>query len=82
MSVQPGEAHFAEQLLLRATHQKLLKESDFEADIASASLSAQGRKKVVALVRDELAKTIHHRSLGRRVTYEQLLHLEALKLEV
>lgn len=32
------------------------------------------------MVREELATTIHHRRLGRKVSYEELFHLEALKL--
>ncbi|KRV49524.1 type I-B CRISPR-associated endonuclease Cas1 [Wenjunlia vitaminophila] len=71
---------FAERLLRRAASQKSLKSSDFETDIGKASLSRSGRKKVSALIRDELAVTVHHRALKRKVSYDELLHLEALKM--
>jgi CRISP-associated protein Cas1 len=32
------------------------------------------------MVRDELAETVYHRRLRRRVSYEGLIRLEALKL--
>ena len=43
-------------------------------------LSEAGRKLVVQTVRDELATTVQHRSLGRAVSYDELLYLEALRL--
>ncbi len=45
-----------------------------------ASLSRDGRKKVAGMVKEELAASVHHRSLKRKVSYEELIHLEALKL--
>ncbi|GAB2607019.1 type I-B CRISPR-associated endonuclease Cas1b [Streptomyces capparidis] len=77
---EPFKPLFAERLLRRAAAQKSLKPSDFETDIGRASLSKDGRKKVSTLIRDELATTVHHRSLKRKVSYEEILHLEALKL--
>ncbi|MEU2604345.1 type I-B CRISPR-associated endonuclease Cas1b [Streptomyces albus] len=77
---EPFKPLFAERLLKRAAAQKTLTKNDFETDVASASLSTQGRKKVSALVREELATTIYHRALKRKVTYEELIHLEALKI--
>ena len=71
---------FAERLLKRAAAQRTLHESDFESSVGYASLSSTGRKKVAAMVRKELEITVHHRALRRRVSYEQLFHLEALKL--
>ncbi|MFD5553812.1 CRISPR-associated endonuclease Cas1 [Streptomyces sp. NPDC127068] len=59
---------------------KPLRPNGFETEVGRASLSKDGRKKVAALVRDELAKTVHHRTLKRKVNYEELIHLEALKL--
>lgn len=77
---EPFKPLFAERLLLRAAHQGMLHEHDFDSDVASAVLSATGRKRVVQLVRDELTQTVYHRALKRAVRYEELLHLEALKL--
>ncbi|WP_256104355.1 type I-B CRISPR-associated endonuclease Cas1b [Streptomyces sp. ODS05-4] len=77
---EPFKPLFAERLLKRAGAQKTLKPSDFETEVGRASLSKDGRKKVAVMVREELATTVHHRSLKRKVSYEELIHLEALKL--
>jgi CRISPR-associated protein Cas1 len=77
---EPFKPLFAERLLKRAAAQRLLKPSDFETEVGRASLSKDGRKKIAALIRDELATTVHHRTLKRQVSYEELIHLEALKL--
>ncbi|WP_030611518.1 type I-B CRISPR-associated endonuclease Cas1b [Streptomyces sclerotialus] len=77
---EPFKPLFAERLLKRAAAQKHLKETDFETDVGRAALSKNGRKKIAALVKDELATTVYHRSLKRQVSYEKLIHLEALKI--
>lgn len=77
---EPFKPLFAERLLKRAAARKQLKPADFETDVGKASLSKQGRKKVAALMKEELATTVHHRKLKRKVSYEELIHLEALKL--
>lgn len=60
--------------------QKILRESDFEAGVGYVSLSRDGRKKVAELMRTELETTVYHRKLRRKVSYEELIHLEALKI--
>ncbi|PKK15536.1 type I-B CRISPR-associated endonuclease Cas1b [Thermomonospora sp. CIF 1] len=77
---EPFKPLFAERLLRRAAAQKTLTPADFESDVNHASLSKAGRKKVAELIRTELATTVHHRALKRKVSYEELLHLEALKI--
>lgn len=77
---EPFKPMLAERLLKRAAAQKTLTEADFETSVSQASLSTQGRKKVAELIRTELAATVYHRSLRRKVSYEELIHLEALKL--
>jgi CRISPR-associated protein Cas1 len=77
---EPFKPLFAERLLRRAAAQKALSEADFESGAGHASLSVRGRKKVAELIRDELAATVYHRGLRRKVSYEELIHLEALKL--
>ncbi|MGW6742467.1 hypothetical protein ACWGDX_17375 [Streptomyces sp. NPDC055025] len=37
-------------------------------------------KRVTTLEKEELATTVHHRTLKRNVSYEELVHLEALKI--
>ncbi|MCS0639183.1 type I-B CRISPR-associated endonuclease Cas1b [Streptomyces sp. LP05-1] len=77
---EPFKPLFAERLLKRAAARKTLKPSDFETEVGRASLSKDGRKKVAGMVRDELETTVYHRSLKRKVSYEEIIHLEALKL--
>ncbi|WP_433338872.1 type I-B CRISPR-associated endonuclease Cas1b [Spirillospora sp. CA-294931] len=77
---EPFKPLFAERLLRRAAAQKTLSPTDFETDVNQASLSRAGRKKVAELIRSELATTVHHRSLKRKVSYEELIHLETLKI--
>lgn len=77
---EPFKPLFAERLLRRAAAQKTLSEADFESGVGHASLSARGRKKVAELIRAELAVTVYHRGLRRKVSYEELIHLEALKI--
>jgi CRISP-associated protein Cas1 len=71
---------FAERLLLRLSNRGQLKPHHFDTDTNQAMLSDAGRKLVVQTVRDELAVTVQHRTLGRKVAYEELLYLEALHL--
>jgi CRISPR-associated protein Cas1 len=71
---------FAERLLLRLAGRGQLKPAHFDVDVNQAMLSDTGRKLVVQTVRDELATTVQHRSLGRNVAYDELLYLEALQL--
>jgi CRISP-associated protein Cas1 len=77
---EPFKPLFAERILRRAAAQKVLRPGDFESAANHASLSKEGRKKVAELIRAELATTVYHRSLRRKVSYDELLHLEALKI--
>ncbi|WP_040793210.1 type I-B CRISPR-associated endonuclease Cas1b [Nocardia paucivorans] len=71
---------FAERMLLRLAHRNQLTPQHFESSVDHATLSDTGRKFVVAAVRDELGTTITHRTLKRKVAYEELIYLDALKL--
>lgn len=77
---EPFKPLFAERLLRRAAAQKTLRPADFETDVGQASLTKTGRKKVSELIRTELATTVYHRSLKRKVSYEELIHLETPKI--
>lgn len=71
---------FAERILKRAAAQKTLRESDFETSAGQASLTRDGRKNVAGLLPAEYGVTVYHRALRRKVSYDELLHLEALKI--
>lgn len=71
---------FAERLLLRLASRNQLEPRHFDQQVNHATLTDDGRKFVVTTVRDELASSIVHRQLGRKVAYDELLYLDALKL--
>lgn len=71
---------YAERLLLRLAGRGQLKPHHFDVDTNQAMLSETGRKLVVQTIRDELAVTVQHRSLARKVAYDELMYLEALQL--
>lgn len=71
---------FAERILLRMAGRNQIKPQHFDTDTNQAMLSDSGRKLVVQTIRDELATTVHHRELGRPVSYDELMYLEALRL--
>ncbi|MEU7649872.1 type I-B CRISPR-associated endonuclease Cas1b [Streptomyces huasconensis] len=77
---EPFKPLFAERLLKRAAAQKQLRETDFESDVGRSALSKNGRKKIASLIKEELANTVYHRTLKRKVSYEEIIHLEALKI--
>lgn len=71
---------FSERFLLRCAAQRSLNPTDFHVEAAAASLSDDGRRKVITLIRDELNTTVHHRGLDRPVSYDELIRLDAYKL--
>jgi CRISPR-associated protein Cas1 len=71
---------FAERLLLRLAGRDQLRAHHFDAETDQAMLSDTGRKLLVQTIRDELATSVNHRTLGRPVSYDELLYLEALRL--
>ncbi|WP_433677964.1 type I-B CRISPR-associated endonuclease Cas1b [Nocardia sp. CA-119907] len=71
---------FAERLLLRLATRGQLTSHHFDSAVDQTALSDAGRKLIVQTVRDELGTTVQHRSLNRKVAYDELIYLEALKL--
>jgi CRISPR-associated protein Cas1 len=53
---------------------------DFESRLGGMYLKERGRKTFVAHWDERLKKTIHHRGLGRHVSYERLIRLECYRL--
>ncbi|MBA8825326.1 CRISPR-associated protein Cas1 [Saccharopolyspora lacisalsi] len=71
---------FAERILLRLAGRSQLKPQHFDTDAHEAMLSDSGRKLIIQTVRDELGATISHRTLKRKVSYDELMYLDALAL--
>ncbi|GAA3357810.1 type I-B CRISPR-associated endonuclease Cas1b [Saccharopolyspora gregorii] len=71
---------FAERLLLRLAGRRQLKPHHFDTTANQAMLSAKGRTLIIENVRNDLATTVTHRGLNRKVAYDELLYLDALAL--
>lgn len=91
---QPGERRYslaldlaeifkpvlADRLIFTLLNKKQVKENDFDINLNRCMLKESGRKTVVAMWDERLKETIKHRSLGRNVSYKQLVKLECYKL--
>ncbi|GGI95157.1 CRISPR-associated endonuclease Cas1 2 [Saccharopolyspora subtropica] len=71
---------FAERILLRLAGRNQLKPHHFDTNTGHATLTEPGRKLLITTIRDDLATTVKHRGLGRNVTYDELIYLDALAL--
>lgn len=70
----------ADRLIFRLIHLKMLNDRAFEESEGICYLSDKGRQKVLEVYHERLNTTIHHRGLGRKVSYERLVRLECYKL--
>lgn len=70
----------ADRLIFRLIHLKMLNKHAFDESEGICYLSEKGRKKVLEAYHERLNATIHHRGLGRKVSYERLIRLECYKL--
>lgn len=71
---------FAERILLRLAGRNELKPQHFDTNTHHAMLSEAGRKLLIETIRKDLGTTVNHRTLGRKVTYDELIYLDALAL--
>jgi CRISPR-associated protein Cas1 len=70
----------ADRLIFKLLNQRQLNERDFAQDLNCCYLKEQGRKTVLKEWDARLQKTIEHRRLRRKVSYEGLIRLECYKL--
>lgn len=70
----------ADRIILKLVNKNMLSDKDFEGEIGDMLLSDSGRKKFLKEWDDRLSTTIHHRGLGRKVSYKRLIRLELYKL--
>ena len=83
LALDLAEAHkplLSERLLLRLAGRNQLTSGDFDTASARASLSDQGRRKLLEALRELLDDTVHHPGMKRHVTYEELIRLDAWRL--
>jgi CRISPR-associated protein Cas1 len=91
---QPGERRFSlsldlaeifkpilvDRVIFKLLNRKEIQESDFDMKVNACLLKEKGKKKFVQAFEERLEETIKHRSLGRNVSYKQLMKLECYKL--
>ncbi|HEX8142880.1 MAG TPA: type I-B CRISPR-associated endonuclease Cas1b [Pyrinomonadaceae bacterium] len=70
----------ADRLIFRLLNNRQLGEKDFAQDLNCCYLNERGRKTVLKEWDARLARTIEHRRLRRKVSYERLMRLECYKL--
>lgn len=70
----------ADRLIFRLLNNRQLDERNFARDLNCCYLKESGRKIVLKEWDARLNKTIEHRKLKRRVSYERLIRLECYKL--
>ena len=70
----------ADRLIFRLLNNRQLGEKDFAQDLNCCYLNDRGRKTVLKEWDARLARTIEHRRLKRKVSYERLMRLECYKL--
>ena len=70
-----------DRLIFRLVNKKMITKNDFTKESGGILLSEKGRKTFVSELDKRLQITIHHRHLGRAVSYRRLIRLEAYKLQ-
>ncbi|HHX76724.1 MAG TPA: type I-B CRISPR-associated endonuclease Cas1 [Firmicutes bacterium] len=70
-----------DRLIFSLIDKKIIQASDFEKKTEGILLKENGKKRIVDEYDKRLKTTIHHRKLGRKVSYRQIIRMEAYKVE-
>ncbi len=70
-----------DRLIFSLLDKKVIQANDFEKKTEGILLKEKGKKRIVEEYDKRLKTTIHHRRLGRKVSYRQIIRMEAYKLE-
>jgi CRISPR-associated protein Cas1 len=70
----------SDRLIFRMINLNMLSARSFTETNGICYLNETGKKKVIEEYHQKLATAIHHRSLGRNVSYQRLIRLECYKL--
>lgn len=70
-----------DRLIFYLVNKKRITEKHFEEELNSCLLNKKGREKFIDEYNKRLDKTIKHKDLGRKVSYQRLIRLEAYKLK-
>lgn len=91
---EPGERRFSlcldmselfkplivDRLIFYLVNKRIIGKDDFKDELNGIVFTEAGKKRFLQYYEEKLATTIKHRSLGRNVSYQRLLRLEAYKL--
>lgn len=91
---EPGERRFslsldiseifkpiiADRIIFKLINNKMIKPEHFEKELNLCYLNDTGRRIFIAEYDNKLKTTIEHKELGRKVSYQHLIRLEAYKL--
>ncbi len=69
-----------DRMIFSMLNRKELKENDFDHKLNRITLKETARKSFVESFEQRLNETIHHRGLGKNVSYKYLIRLECYKL--
>ena len=72
---------FVDRLIFYLVNKKIIKEDDFNQELNCCLLNDKGRNKFIKEYNKRLEKTIKHKDLGKNVSYQRLIRLEAYKLK-
>ena len=70
-----------DRLIVDLVNHNIITESCFDKQLNYTYLNDKGRRKFVERYNEKLQKTIHHKTLNRKVSYQRLILLELYKLE-
>lgn len=70
-----------DRVIFYLVNKKMITKKDFNQDFNCCLLNDNGRKTFVKEYNKRLEKTIKHKDLGRKVSYQRLIRLEAYKLK-
>lgn len=70
-----------DRLIFYLVNKGMITEKDFDQDLNCCLLNDKGRSKFITEYNKRLEKTIKHKELKRKVSYQRLIRLEAYKLK-
>ncbi len=72
---------FVDRLIFYLVNKRMITKKDFNQDLNCCLLKDSGRNKFIKEYNKRLEKTIKHKDLNKKVSYQRLIRLEAYKLK-
>lgn len=72
---------FVDRLIFYFVNKRMISKKDFNQDLNCCLLNDSGRNKFIKEYNKRLEKTIKHKDLNKKVSYQRLIRLEAYKLK-